>query len=155
MRRPLAAPGQLTAGWRFVTGLTWALAIVAYVAVWKTSRELGLNTWWLGPLGDPQPAFVTMLPFVAPLVMVLLVVNNSRLIPWAGFAAAALAAGIAAFDFATVPRLALVELAIAVAGALISVACFAGRYRPDPPAPVPQSEVHRIGAPDSGERVGR
>ena len=49
------AAGQLTNGWRFVTGLAWALVIVAYAAVWKTSAELGLNTWWLGPFGDPQP----------------------------------------------------------------------------------------------------
>jgi hypothetical protein len=128
-RDPVA--GQLTNGWRLVTGLTWALVIVAYVAVWKTSREVGLSAWWLGPLGDPQPAFVTMLPFVPPLVMLLLVVNNSRLVPWAGLAAAAVLAAIGAFDVADVPRLAVVELAIAAAGALISVACLAGRYRND------------------------
>ena len=121
--------GQLTSGWRIVTGLTWALVIVAYVAVWKTSRELGLSTWWLGPFGDPQPAFVTMLPFVAPLVMVLLAVNNSRWLPWAGFGAAAVLALVAVFDIAKVPRLAIVELAIAAAGALIAAAGFAGRYR--------------------------
>ena len=76
--------GQLTNGWRLFTGIGWALVIVAYAAVWKTSYELGLSTWWLGPFGDPQPAFVTMLPFVAPLVMVLLALNNSRWLPWAG-----------------------------------------------------------------------
>jgi hypothetical protein len=123
------AAGQLTNGWRLVTGLAWALVIVAYVAVWKTSRELGLSTWWLGPFGDPRPVFVTMLPFVAPLVMLLLVVNNSRLLPWAGLAAAAGLALIPLFDLFTVPGLALVEVAIAVAAALISAAGFAGRYR--------------------------
>jgi hypothetical protein len=121
--------GQLTSGWRILTGLVWALVIVAYVAVWKTSRELGLSTWWLGPFGDPQPAFVTILPFVAPLVMVLLAVNNSRWLPWAGFGAAAVLALIAVVDLAKVPRLAIVELAIAAAGALIAGASFAGRYR--------------------------
>jgi hypothetical protein len=119
----------LTSKWRFVTGLTWALVIVAYAAVWKTSRELGLSTWWLGPFGDPQPAFVTMLPFVPPLVMVLLAVNNSKWLPWAGLGAAAVLGVVAAFDFAKVPRLAVVELAIAAAGASIAVAGFGGRYR--------------------------
>ena len=129
---PVDAPvaGQLTNGWRFVTGLGWALVIVAYVAVWKTSRELGLNTWWLGPFGDPQPLFVTMLPFIPPLVMVLLAVNNSRWLPWAGLGAAAVLAVVAAFDIAKVPAAGVVELAIAAAGALIAVAGFAGRYRP-------------------------
>jgi hypothetical protein len=126
-RAPVA--GQLTNGWRFVTGLTWALVIVAYVAVWKTSRELGLSTWWLGPFGDPQTPFVTMLPFIPPLVMVLLAVNNSRWLPRAGLGAAAVLAVIAVLDLGKVPRLALVELAIAGAGALISVASTAGRYR--------------------------
>ena len=121
--------GQLTNGWRFVTGFTWALVIVAYAAVWKTSQELGLNTWWLGPFGDPQPPYVTMLPFVAPLAMVLLAVNNSRWLPWAGLGTAAVLAVIAVFDIAKVPRLAAVEFAIAAAGALIAVAGFAGRHR--------------------------
>ncbi len=121
--------GQMTNGWRIVTGLVWALVIVAYVAVWKTSRELGLSTWWLGPFGDPQPAFVTMLPFVPPLVMVLLAVNNSRWLPWAGLGAAAMLAVIAVVDIGSVPRLGFVELAIAAAGGSIAVAGFAGRYR--------------------------
>ena len=103
--------------------------IVAYAAVWKTSYELGLTTWWLGPFGDPQPAFVTMLPFVPPLAMVLLALNNSRWLPWAGLAAAVVLAVIAVFDLSRVPRLAIVELAIAAAGALLAVAGFAGRYR--------------------------
>jgi hypothetical protein len=124
------SPGQLTNGWRFVTGLGWALVIVAYAAVWKTSAELGLNTWWLGPFGDPQPLFVTMLPFIPPLVMVLLTVNNSRWLPWAGLGTAVVLAVIAAFDVPKVPRLGVVELAIAAAGALLAVAGFAGRYRP-------------------------
>jgi hypothetical protein len=121
--------GQLTNGWRLVTGVGWAFVLVAYAAVWKTSYELGLSTWWLGPFGDPQPVFVTMLPFVAPLVMVLLTLNNSRWLPWAGLGAAAVLAVIAVFDLSRVPRLAIVELAIAGAGALIAVAGFAGRYR--------------------------
>jgi hypothetical protein len=135
-REPVAAPvgatavaGQLTNRWRLVTGIGWAFVIVAFAAVWKTSYELGLSTWWLGPFGDPQPPFVTMLPFVAPLVMVLLTVNNSRWLPWAGLAAAVVLAIIAVFDLSRVPRLAVVELAIAGAGALLAVAGFAGRYR--------------------------
>lgn len=122
-------PGQLTVHWRLVTGFTWALVLVALLAVWKTSRELGLNTWWLGPLGEPQPLFVSMLPFVPPLLMVLLVVNDARWIPWYGLAASAALMLVAVFDRSTVPRLAVVELVIAGAGALISVAASAGHYR--------------------------
>jgi hypothetical protein len=131
-------PGQLAGGWRAVTAVVWALVFVAFIAVWKTSRELGLSTWWLGPLGDPRPWFVIVLPFLPPVAMVLLVANNSRWLPWAGLGSAAWLAIVAVFDVGRVPRLALVELALAAAGALVAVAGLAGRYRPAAPsAPEP------------------
>jgi len=30
------------------------MAFVAYTGAWKVSRELGLATWWLGPISEPQ-----------------------------------------------------------------------------------------------------
>jgi len=105
----------------------WGLVFVAFVAVWKTSRELGLNTWWLGPFGDPVFPLISMLPFSAPLLMVLFSVNNAKGLPWLGLGAAAVTAVIAAFDIAKVPRLGLVELAIAGAGALTAIAGLSGR----------------------------
>lgn len=112
-----------------MTGVVWALVIVGFVAVWKTSQELGLNTWWLGPFGDPQPVYVRMLPFLPALAMLLLVVNNFRWVPWAGLGAAGLTALIGVLDLGKVTRLGLVELAIAAAGALTSLAGLSGRYR--------------------------
>lgn len=126
-RPPVA--GQLTLGWRIATAIVWGLVFVALVAVWKTSRELGLHTWWLGPPGAPVFPLVSMMPFVAPVAMILLSVNNVRGLPWFGLGASALTAVVAVFDVAKVPRLALVELAIAVAGALAAVASLSGRYR--------------------------
>jgi hypothetical protein len=105
------------------------MVFVALVAVWKTSRELGLNTWWLGPLGEPQPWVMTLLPFLAPGAMLVLALNNSRWLPWAGLVASAWLAVVAVLDLDAVWRLALVELAIAAAGALVSVASLGGRYR--------------------------
>ena len=44
----------------------WAFVIVGFIAVWKTSRELGLqHVVARAASGEPQPAYVTMLPFVA------------------------------------------------------------------------------------------
>lgn len=128
-------PGQLTTGWRAVTALVWALAFVAFIAVWKTSRELGLSTWWLGPLGAPRPWYVTMLPFLPPVAMVLLVAENSRRLPWAGLAGAASLALVGVFDLSRVARLGVVELAVAAATALVAVVGLAGRYRPAPALP--------------------
>jgi hypothetical protein len=115
--------------WRVATIVTWVLVFVAWSGVWKASRELGVATWWLGPDGDPQPIVVTLLPFVAPLAMVLLALNNIRWLPWYGLAAAAASAVIAIVDLSYVHRLGIVELVIAGAGAAVAVAGFGGMYR--------------------------
>lgn len=122
-------PGQLTVGWRITTAIVWGLVFVGYIAVWKTSRELGLNTWWLGPIGDPAGWWVSMLPFLPPLAMILLAVNNAKGLPWFGLGAAAWCAVVALFDLGLVFRLALVELAIAAAGALAAIGSISGRLR--------------------------
>lgn len=121
--------GRLTPGWRAVTTVVWALAFLAVLGVWKTSRELGLNTWWLGPLGDPRPIVVSVLPLAAPTAAVIAVANNVHRATWVQFGAAAALAAVALGDVSYVPRLALVELGIAIAGALVTVAGQAGRYR--------------------------
>jgi len=125
-----AEPGQLTLGWRIATAIVWGLVFVAYIAVWKTSRELGLNTWWLGPLGEPAGWYVSMLPFITPIAMILLAVNNRKGLPWFGLAGAAWCAMIGLFDLGRVWRLGLVELTIAAAAALAAVGSISGRLRP-------------------------
>ncbi len=128
---PPAGPtaGQLTPGWRLVTGITWVLTFVAYTGVWKASRELGLSTWWLGPISAPRPVPVTLLPFVAPVVMVVATLNNARRLPFYGLAASLVGAVIGLADLPRVTRLGIVELVIAAAGAVVSVASLAGMYR--------------------------
>ena len=102
---------------------------VAYSGVWKASRELGLATWWLGPVSAPKPIFVMLLPFVAPAAMVMAALGNARRLPWYGLLASAVALLVALPDLDRVRRLGIIELAIAAAGALASVASFAGMYR--------------------------
>ena len=143
-------PGQLTPGWRLATGAAWIMVFVAYTGAWKVSRELGLATWWLGPISEPQPFFVMLVPFAAPAVMVVLALNNARRLPWYGLTASLVGVAVGLADLDHVRRLAYVELAIAGAAALVSVASFSGLYRavaavpdevastvdpsPDPPA---------------------
>jgi hypothetical protein len=119
----------LTGGWRLVTAVTWGLVFIAFAAVWKVSRELGLSTWWLGPIGEPQPVFVLLLPFVAPVAMVVATLNHTRWLPIAGLVASAVTAAVGVGDLDRVLRLAIVELAIAGAAAAVSIASFAGLYR--------------------------
>ena len=127
---PTARAGELTVGWRAATAIVWAFVIVGFVAVWKTSRELGLNTWWLGPWGEPQPAYVTMLPFVAPITMIVLAVNGDRRLPEIGLVAAAVTAlfGLVRPDPRSSPRRRS-SWPSPAAGALTAIAGFGGRYR--------------------------
>jgi hypothetical protein len=111
------------------------MAFVAYTAAWKVSRELGLATWWLGPISQPQPFFVMLAPFAAPAVMVVLALNNARRLPWYGLTASLVGVAVGLADLDHVRRLAYVELAIAAAGAMVSVASFSGVYRAVPAGP--------------------
>jgi len=122
-------PGQLTPGWRLIVVATWLLALVAWSAAWKTSRELGLSTWWLGPSAEPRPFPVLLLPFVPIVAMIAATLNNVRRLAWYGLAASVGGAAIAVGDLGRVARLGLVELAIAVATAVVSVASLSGTYR--------------------------
>ena len=121
--------GQLTTGWRVTVLATWILVFLAYTAVWKASRELGLATWWLGPTAEPRAIPILLVPFVAPLAMILATINNSRRLPWYGLAAAAVGVAIALGDLGTFRRLGLIEFGIAVAAGAVSVASMAGQYR--------------------------
>ena len=122
--------GDLSVGWRAVTAGTWIGVVVGLAAVWNVSVQLGLSTWWLGPRGDPQPLVVRFAPFVAPVLMLLATVNHVRWSGWYGLAAAAVVGGVAAGDVGRVTSLAVVELAIAGAAALVSAASLTGTYRP-------------------------
>ena len=132
-RRPRA--GQLTPGWRLVTGATWVMVFVAFTGVWKASRELGLATWWLGPIGEPRPVFVMLLPFLAPVAMVVadaeqrppaavVRAGGQRRAPRRSASAISTASGASAY----------VELAIAAAAALVSIASFSRCLPCCPPA---------------------
>ena len=122
-------PGQLTTAWRYATIVVWSLVIVAYCCVGVASRQLGLATWWLGPVSAQQPIFVMLLPFVAPALMIVAAIGNARRLPWYGLLASGVAVLVAVPDLDRVRRLGIVELAIAGAAALASVAGFAGTYR--------------------------
>ncbi|MBA2386118.1 MAG: hypothetical protein H0V69_03390 [Acidimicrobiia bacterium] len=128
-RDEYARAGELTPGWRWVVRAAWLGAFVGYSSVWKASRDIGLPTWWLGQFGNPEPFYVTLLPFLAPAIMVVLSFGRSRALPWLGLGASALGAAIGAIDLTRYSGLGVVELLIAGAVAAVSLASFSGRYR--------------------------
>lgn len=126
---PPPRAGELTLPWRIGTALTWIGVVLAMAAVWNASVQLGLSTWWLGPRGAPQPRAIQLMPFVAPLLMLLGTINNARRLPWFGLLAAAVTAAIGLGDIGRVPSIAATELLIAAAAAVVSVASLTGTYR--------------------------
>jgi len=64
---PPSLPGQLTAGWTVVFWVGWLLVAASFVAVWASSRLVGLSTWWLGPSTEPRFVLISLLPLVVPL----------------------------------------------------------------------------------------
>ena len=125
----LPRPGELTTGWSILTGLGWIVIVVVLAATWNVSRQLGLSTWWLGPAHDQRPPYIMVLPFVAPAVIIALVGNRVRYVPWIGLLGAAATAAVGLGDLGRVRGVAVVELIAAAAGLLVSIASFSGMYR--------------------------
>lgn len=125
----LPRAGDLSLGWRAVTATTWICVVLALAAVWNASVQLGLSTWWLGPRSEPQSKLVQVSPFIAPVLMVLGAVNQVRWLPVFGLAAAGLLAAMGVGDLDRVATLATVEIAIAIAAGLVSLASVTGIYR--------------------------
>lgn len=108
---------------------TWVGVFIAYMAVWKTSDELGLATWWLGARSSPQPIVVRLIPFLVAAVFGILAGNNVRRMPAIGLIGSLILAGIAVPDLSRSTGIAVIEFTIAGAALLVSVASFTGTYR--------------------------
>ena len=134
-RRPGAARGELTPRWRLAQAVTWIGVAVAIGSIWKTTDQLGMSTWWLGPRGEPRPAVVQVLPFVPALVMILLAINHVRHLAWWSLGASALVVAVGVVDLGYKPAIGMLEIAVGAAATLVSLASFAGSYRPIAPSP--------------------
>jgi hypothetical protein len=147
--RPQARPGELTPAWRVVFIVGWIGVILSLVAVWKSGRTLGLAPWWLGPSGDPHHLLVNLIPFLAPVAMVVMAARRDRYLPVAGIVASLCVAAVAAGDVEPFPRLAVVEFGIAAAALLVSVASFAGLLRVADDEPIERRADGAIAEPVS------
>ena len=43
--------------------LTWLFVVASFIAVWVSSRNTGLSTWWLGPESQPRFLLINLLPW--------------------------------------------------------------------------------------------
>jgi hypothetical protein len=100
--------------------------IFSIAAVGITGRTVGKPPWWLGPSVDPAPIIVVILVAVITIAPFVLAIVRSRHTPTVGLMVSGLIAVIALFDISDSPGVAVVELAVAIAGALGSAALYAG-----------------------------
>ena len=126
-------PGELTPAWRMTVIVTWVGALLAYMAVWKASEEIGIATWWLGPRSNPEPMYIRLIPFAIVTVFVILAGYNLKRLPWISLGGSVALALIAIPDLSRSGGLAAIEFAIAGAVALVSLGSFSGTYRAAPP----------------------
>lgn len=107
----------------------WGGVLLGIAAVWDSSRTLGLATWWLGSSSEPRPFVVQLVPSAIALVVIVAALRNLRFVPIAGIVAAAALAVVGLVDLGRYPRFGWIELALATAGMLVSIASFAGLQR--------------------------
>jgi hypothetical protein len=122
-------PGQVTAGWQMMLGAAWTAAFFAFSAVWKTSQDIGIGTWWLGARAQPQSVTVKVIPFALAIVIGLAAIYNLRRVALISLAGSLAVALIAVFDISRSGGLAAIEFAIAASLAVISVGALTGTYR--------------------------
>ena len=133
--------GELSSTWRIGTALLWIAVIVAFAAVWNSSVQLGLSTWWLGARDQPEPLAVRLIPFVPGALMVLGTINRVRRLAWFGLASSAAAVAVGLGDLGRVTSVAVLEILIGVAAAAVSAASLTGTYRPGDTTAAPTAGV--------------
>src|SRR5690606_13458291 len=111
--------------------------VVAWAAVWNTSVQLGLSTWWLGPRSDPTPQVFRLVPFLGPLAIVIGVIDNARWLPYLGVVAGAVFGGYGIGDRGRVSRLGWLGVIIGTTAIAVSVASLTGMLRRLPAGPTP------------------
>ncbi len=111
----------------------WVGVVLSFAAIWKASWTLGFSTWWLGPQANPRFVGLLVLPFVLPVAVLVAAARNVRYSPFLGMIAAVAAAAVGAADIGRQNGFALVELAVAGGGLVVSLAALAGMLgRPAP-----------------------
>ena len=102
---------------------------VAYCGVWKAQPRARPGDVVARAGQRPAADLRHAAPVRRPGGDVIAALGNVRRLPWYGLVASAVAVLVAVPDLDRVRRLGIVELAIAVAAALVSVAGFSGTYR--------------------------
>lgn len=124
--------GQLTARWAVVVCAVWAGIVAGFAAVWVASRQIGLSTWWLGAPVGGRSLPINLVPFIPGVLVIAAVILGARSVWSVGACAAIVVIGIGIGDLGRVTRLGIIEVALGVAGLLVSAASWTGTWRQHP-----------------------
>ena len=117
----------LRAPWAGLLSVGWIAIGVSLVAIGAESRQIGKPTWWLGDAVPTAPTLLWLAPVLGPFAAVM---SAHRSVRWAlGVSVlACLATGVVGVvDLDASPGAALLQLVLAGAGVLLTVAVSAGR----------------------------
>ena len=116
----------LTRGWRSIALISWGGVIFGMTAAGITGRTVGKPPWWLGPSVDPAPIMYVLLITAITIAPFLVAITRSRFTPIVGIGASVLIAISGFIDLGDTPGVAVIQLAMAAAGAMASASLFAG-----------------------------
>jgi hypothetical protein len=114
-------PGQIDTPWRWVLQVGWILIVITMFAVGGGSQQIGKPTWWLDIVA------LIVVPFVLPVLAVVMAVRNAPRALIAGWLATLSLASTAVFDVRPSPGAAFIEGGLALAGLLVTTSALAGR----------------------------
>ena len=121
--------GSLTPSWKIAVIITHALIAGSLLVLAISTRAVGKPTWWLANQSNSALIALAIVPFLAPTVVIIVVLGASRFAPIAGLVATALLATTSVVDISRSPGIALGEAILAACTALTTIAAFAGRRR--------------------------
>lgn len=125
---PLRA-GQLTPLWSVLLAVGWGLVMAALIALGTTSSKIGKPAWWVGDHRPVELTWTWFVPFVLPAAALLVASANRRGALVVSGVAALTGAAIALPDLGETPGVAVGQLAVALAAALLTAAAGAGLLR--------------------------
>ena len=124
---PRRRTSALEGPWVAIVIVSWLLVSAALAAAAVTGRNIGKPTWWLDTVSDPALPVLWVVPFLAPIVVIVCAIAAGRWAPFAGMGASLYLGAVALLDLESSPAVALIQVVVASAALLVSFASLAGR----------------------------
>ncbi len=121
--------GSLTPSWKIAVIITHVLIAGSLLVLAISAHTVGKPTWWLTSQTSGPFTILSIVPFLAPIGVIVTTIRASKFAPIAGLVATALLAATSVVDISRSPGIALGEAILAACTALTTISAFAGRSR--------------------------